>query len=173
MRHGGAVDAERGQPPSTHVDSRREIRLVPIDPRVDLLERWPFACGSAADDDLGEPNGLEGGLIIPFFTELPAGFGLGLMAEFDVVRASEDDGDYELDFVHTASISHDIVGDLAGYVEYIGLAPTEDDADYAAAVGMGLTYGLGPDVQLDGGVNIGLNGEAEDLVVFTGLSFRL
>ena len=108
-------------------------------------------------------------VIVPFATSLPRGFGLGLMAEFDFVRDEFDDG-YDLEFVHTASVSHDITEDWAGYAEYVGVAAP---GDYAAGIGVGLTYAVTPDVQLDGGVNFGLTDEAEDLRIFTGVSFRL
>jgi hypothetical protein len=133
------------------------------------LAVMPFVQFPTSDDDLGFSDHVEGGVIVPFATSLPRGFGLGLMAEFDVVRDEDDDG-YDLEFVHTASVSRDIMRDWAGYVEYIGVAAP---GDYAAALGAGLTYELSPDVRLDGGVNVGLNDEAEDFRVFTGVSFRL
>jgi hypothetical protein len=43
---------------------------------------------------------------------LPREWSLGAMAEFDAVRDAADE-DYELQFVHTATLGHDIVGDLA------------------------------------------------------------
>jgi hypothetical protein len=129
----------------------------------------PFVQFPTGDEDLGYADEVEGGVIVPFATPLPNEFSLGLMAELDVVRDEDDDG-YELQFLHTASVGRDIVGDLGGYVEYIGVAGA---GDYAAALGAGVTYALGPDVQLDAGVIVGLNDAAEDLRVFTGLSFRL
>jgi hypothetical protein len=130
----------------------------------------PFVQFPTGDDDLGFADRIEGGVIVPLAASLPNDFSLGLMAEFDFVRDDADDG-YDLEFVHTASVGHDLVGDLAGYVEYIGVASSGDR--YAAALGAGLTYGLTPDVQLDGGVIVGLNETAEDLRLFAGLSFRL
>jgi hypothetical protein len=133
------------------------------------LAVMPFVQFPTGDEDLGFSDEIEGGVIIPFAASLPNDFSLGLMAEFDFVR---DDAGYDLDFVHTASIGHDLVGDLAGYVEYIGVAGTGGDG-YGASIGAGLTYGLSPDVQLDGGLIVGLNDNAEDLRLFAGMSFRL
>ena len=42
-----------------------------------------------------------------------------------------------------------------------------------AVLGAGVTCGLGPDVQLDAGVNLGLSHSADDYNVFVGLSFRI
>lgn len=78
-----------------------------------------------------------------------------------------------MDFVHTATVGHELVVGLAGYLEDVGIAPSEDDSDYVAVLGAGLTYGLGDDVQLDVGVNVGLTDSADDLGVFAGLTFRL
>ena len=133
------------------------------------LAIMPFLQFPTGDEDLGFADRLEGGVIVPFATPLPNEFSLGLMGELDLVRDSDDDG-YELEFLHTASIGRDIVGDLGGYVEYIGIF---QPGGYAAAVGAGLTYGLSPDVQLDAGLIAGLNEEAEDLRLFAGISFRL
>ena len=133
------------------------------------LAIMPFIELPTGDDDLGLGDDIEGGVIIPFAMPLPHGFSLGLMAEFDFVK--DDDGDgYDLEFVHTASIGHDLVGDLAGYVEYVGIAAP---GDYLAHLGAGLTYGLTPDVQLDAGVLVGLEEDAEDFTVFAGVSFRI
>ena len=133
------------------------------------LAVMPFVQFPTGDEDLGFSDEIEGGVIFPFATSLPNGFGFGAIAEFDLVRDEDDDG-YDLAFVHTASVSRDITEDWGAYVEYIGVAAP---GDYVAAIGAGLTYALSPDVQLDGGVNIGLNDEAEDFRVFTGVSFRL
>ena len=131
----------------------------------------PFVKFPTGDDELSNDH-VEGGVIFPFAAELPADFGLGLMAEFDVVYDAADD-DYEVEFVHTATVGHDIVGELAGYVEYTGIAPFDGDADYQAFAGTGLTYKLNADVQLDAGVNFGLTDDAEDFNVFAGITVRL
>ena len=133
------------------------------------LAVMPFVQFPTGDTDLGFADEVEGGVIVPFATPLPYGLSLGLMAEFDFVRNADDNG-YDLEFVHTASFGRDLLGDLAGYVEYVGVA---GPGDYAASMGAGVTYGLSPDVQLDGGVVVGLNDAAEDARVFTGISFRL
>jgi hypothetical protein len=115
---------------------------------------------------------VEGGLIVPFAAELPAGWSLGLMGELDFVRNSGND-DYGIEFLHTVALGHDIAGPLAGYVEYIGVAPHRTGAGYQAAIGVGFTWGLSADLQLDGGANIGISRDADDLTLFSGITFRL
>ncbi|MFN0058081.1 MAG: transporter [Planctomycetota bacterium] len=131
----------------------------------------PFVKFPTADNDLGNEQ-LEGGLIAPLGVGLPNDFSLGLMAEFDLNRDGEDDR-YVLDFVHTATVSHDIVGDLAGYVEYAGFANLHDDEEYRGYFDAGITFGWTIDLQLDAGTRIGLTEASDDLGFFVGLSVRL
>ena len=134
------------------------------------LAVMPFVKIPTNQDDLGNDD-VEGGIIIPLAIELPAGWGMGLMTEFDFVRNSADDG-YSTDFVNTVTFSHDIVGNLGGYVELFTLISSESNSDWVGTFDMGLTYGLTDDIQLDAGINIGITESAEDYNPFLGLSWR-
>ena len=134
------------------------------------LAVMPFVKIPTNQDDLGNDD-VEGGIIIPLAIELPAGWGMGLMTEFDFVRNSADDG-YSTDFVNTVTFSHDIVGNLGGYVELFTLISSESNTDWIGTFDMGLTYGLTEDIQLDAGINIGITESAEDFNPFLGLSWR-
>lgn len=134
------------------------------------LAVMPFVKIPTNQDDLGNDD-VEAGIIIPLAVELPAGWGMGLMTEFDFVRNSADDG-YSTDFVNTVTFSHDIVGNLGGYVELFTLISSESNTDWVGTFDMGLTYGLTEDIQLDAGINIGITESAEDFNPFLGLSWR-
>jgi hypothetical protein len=149
---------------------RLKVNLWGNDEGVTALALMPFIKLPTAADELGNGN-VEGGIIVPFAVSLPADFSLGLMAEFDFVRNGADDR-YVVDFVHTATISHDLIGDLSGYIEYAGFANLSHDEDYRGYFDAGLTYGLTPDVQLDTGIRVGLTEAAEDFGVFAGISVR-
>ncbi len=149
---------------------RLKINLWGNDSGNTALAVMPFIQFPTGSDDISSDH-VEGGIIFPFAANLPAGFTLGLMAEFDFVYDDEDD-DYDTEFVQTAAVGHDIVGDLAGYVEYIGIAPLDGDGDYQALIGSGLTYGLSENAQLDAGIVVGLTDEADDFNVFTGITLR-
>lgn len=136
------------------------------------LALMPFVQLPTGDADLGGTDHVQGGLIVPLSLALPHEFGLGLMAEFDVVRDEADDG-YGFEFLHSATLNHEIAGDLAGYVEYVGVSPVDTGNGYLAYFSAGLTYALTEDVQLDGGILLGISDEAEDYTAFAGLSFRL
>jgi len=130
----------------------------------------PFVKLPANRDDLGN-DCVEGGLIFPLAVELPYGFDLGTMAEFDFNE--DDDGDgYHPEFVETLTLGHDIAGALAGYVELFSLASSERNSHWQATTDFGLTYAVTEDVQLDCGVNVGVTRAAEDVNPFLGLSVR-
>jgi hypothetical protein len=61
---------------------------------------------------------------------------------------------------------------LAGYVEYVGVAPLHGGHSYRAYLDTGATWAAGPDVQLDAGINVGLSHGTDDYTLFAGLSFR-
>ncbi|WP_367873437.1 transporter [Luteolibacter sp. Populi] len=110
----------------------------------------------------------EGGTILTYSHDLAAGWGLGVQGEVDRVW-DEDSHRHEWDFLHTLVLGHDL-GDSAGfYVEYIGVTGAHP---YEASMSAGITWALGPDVQLDIGGVAGLNDAAEDYSVFQGITFR-
>ena len=152
------------------IQFRLKINLWGNDGGETAFAVMPFIQLPVGSDDLSSDH-VEGGLIVPFATELGDGWGLGLMAEVDWVF-DEDDGDYDTEFVHTAVVGHDIMGPLGGYVESIGVISGDGDSDYQALIGTGLTYALNADVVLDVGANFGLTKSAEDVNVFAGVTVR-
>lgn len=114
---------------------------------------------------------VEGGLILPFAAELPAGLGLGLMAELDAVY-DRDAREYQIDFVHTATAGREIAGPVSGFVEYVGAENLSTGRGYRGTVQFGFTLRSGPNVQWDAGVGLGVTRAADDLVVFAGVSLR-
>lgn len=114
---------------------------------------------------------VEGGLILPLAVELPAGWGMGLMTQLDVVRDTTSSG-YHPEFVNSVTFSHDIVGKLGGYVEFFSSVSTERGSSWTGTLDVGLTYALTKNVQLDAGINFGLTRAADDFAPFIGLSLR-
>lgn len=134
------------------------------------LALMPYASFPTSSDDLGADR-IEYGLIVPFALALPHDFSLGLMGEIDVIRSEADDR-YVIDFLHTATISRDLIGDLAGFIEYAGFANLNHNQDYRAYVNTGLTYAVTENLQLDAGLRFGLTKAADDFGLFTGMSVR-
>jgi hypothetical protein len=149
---------------------RLKVNLLGNDGGPVAFAVMPFVKFPTATHDLGNDH-YEGGIVFPVSVELPAEFRLGAMVEIDYVRDSGDG--YGTAVLHTVAIGHKIVGELEGYVEYAGTSFVAAGATYRAVVGGGVTYGLGPDVQLDAGVNVGISDSADDLNVFAGMSFRI
>jgi hypothetical protein len=134
------------------------------------LAVMPFVKFPTNQHDLGN-GALEGGIIFPFAMELPADWGLGAQAEIDYLQDSNS-SDYHPEFLNTVTVSHDIVGKLAGYVELFSNVSTERGAKWIATFDFGFTYAVTRDIQLDAGMNIGLTSAADDLNPFIGLSVR-
>jgi hypothetical protein len=127
--------------------------------------KWPLSQSSVRNGK------TEGGVILPLAVELPHGWGMGVMTEIDYVR-DEDDGDYDTEYFNTVTFGHDIVGDLAGYVELAALFTSDTGDDWQGQAGVGLTYGLDENTQLDLGCNFGVTTSAPDFNPFMGLTLR-
>ena len=134
------------------------------------LALMPFVKLPTNQDDLGNDS-VEGGLIVPLAVQLPYDWSMGLMTVFGAVRDSVGTG-HHAEFINTITFGHDVVGDLAGYVEFFSLVSAESNSDWVGTVDLGLTYGLTDDIQLDGGVNIGVTRSADDINPFLGISWR-
>ncbi len=128
----------------------------------------PFVKFPTATGALGN-GAVEGGLILPLAVQLPAEWQLGLMTEVDLNRSGRR---YHAEFINSITVSHGIVGELAGYAEFFSSISTEKGSAWVGIVGLGLTYGLTDDIQLDGGVNVGVTRAADDINPFIGLSCR-
>ena len=134
------------------------------------LALMPYVKLPTSQDHLGNSS-VEGGLIVPLAVELPGGFGMGLMTQVDFNRDASGRGHHP-EFVNTITVSHDLVGKLAGYVEFFSSVSTERGSSWVGTVDLGLTYALTKDIQLDAGVNIGVTRAADDVNPFLGISFR-
>ena len=114
---------------------------------------------------------VQGGVAVPVQVNLPLGFTAAAMAQFDFPR-NDDNTRTGFDVLHTAIVSHAIVGSLSGYAEYVGVTPVGLGHGYQAYVDAGLTLGLGDDVQLDAGVNLGRSRDTPQYTVVAGISLR-
>jgi hypothetical protein len=116
---------------------------------------------------------VEGGVIVPLAAELPGGFGLGLMAEADILY-NHTTGGYGVNFVQTVAIGHDVPGiaNLGGFIEYVSIAPHDTGERYQAIASGGLTYAVSEDWVLDMGATAGISDSADDVTAFVGNSVR-
>lgn len=115
---------------------------------------------------------VDGGLILAFGVDAPLDFSLTWMAEGDVVK-NELGPDRHAELLTSASLGHDVVGDLAAFVEIAGTYSTEEGSGYAVVVDGGPVWLVTPWLQLDTGVGFGITDAAEDFTSFAGVSFKL
>ncbi len=130
----------------------------------------PYVKFPTAGRNLGN-GAYEGGLIAPLAVALPGDWGMGLMTQLDINEDADGSGHHP-EWVNTITLSHDIVGDLAGYVEFFSSVSSDKSARWIGTVDLGLTYGLTEDIQLDAGINIGVTRSADDWNPFIGISWR-
>ena len=150
--------------------TRLKINLWGNDGGSTALALMPFVKAPTASHGLGN-DGVEGGLIIPLAVELPGGWGMGVMTEFDIT-ADEAGGGHHAEFVNSVTFGHDITEKLGGYVEFWSLISAENSSDWEGTVDVGLTYALTDNLQLDAGCNFGITEAAEDVHPFVGISYR-
>ncbi|MEO6003034.1 MAG: transporter [Opitutus sp.] len=120
-----------------------------------------------ADRGLGSDT-VEGTLLIPFDFQLGGGWGLGAMSGVNV-RGRPSGSGHRPVLITTATLSHDIAGQVGAYAE---ITSEVGDGSAVTAFDVGLTWAINSNLQLDVGANIGLSTAATDLEVFAGASRR-
>jgi len=167
VKSGGVTDTVEG---FGDLQTRVKINLWGNDGGKTALAIMPFVKWPLPESGLRNGE-TEGGVIIPFAMELPAGWGLGLMTEWDIVRNSANT-DYEHEFFNTATLSHAIWGRLSGYIEFAATVNTESGSEWIGQVDGGITFAWTDDLQLDAGCNFGITDSAPDYQPFIGISWR-
>ena len=166
-RSGGTTDKNSG---FGDLVTRLKMNFWGNDGGPTAFGAMPFVKVPTAQDNLGN-GAFEGGIIFPLAVELPKGWGMGVMTEFDFAQDGDGTG-YHPEFVNTITFGHSIIGDLAGYVEFFSLVSTDRNSDWIGTFDVGLTYAISDDIQLDCGVNIGVTRSADDVNPFVGISWR-
>jgi hypothetical protein len=126
--------------------------------------KWPLSENSLRNGD------TEGGVILPLAVELPTGWALGVMTEFDFV--SDGTRGYNVEYFNTITIGRNIVGNLGGYLEFAARVTPESGEAWQGQLGVGFTYGFCAHTQLDFGCNFGVTDSAPDFNPFLGFTFR-
>ena len=116
---------------------------------------------------------VEGGVLVPIQYKLPSDFVILTVPEFDVLKNAANNGRHA-NFVNLINLSHPVPGikDLTASAEFFSsvsaerLSPDIYTADFA------LSYLVNPKLQLDIGLNVGLNRAAPNLQAYSGVSYR-
>ena len=166
-RAAGVVEKQRG---FGDVIPRLKVNVWGNDGGATAFGVMPFVKLPTNQDRLGN-NSVEGGVIFPLAVQLPKGWSLGLMTEWDFIRDGAGTGHHP-EFINSITCGHDIAGHLGGYLEFFSAVSTETGSRWVGTVDVGLTYELTQDIHLDAGVNFGLTRAADDLNPFFGISWR-
>lgn len=123
----------------------------------------------------GIGNGaVEGGLIVPLVFNLPQGWQLTVDPEADVLANQAGGGDHA-NLAGLLCFSHPVSKTLTASAEVwtdVNFDPSGVVHQYSADLGLAWIPASHPNIQLDGGVNIGLNNQTPAAQVYLGLSQR-
>ena len=117
------------------------------------------------------PDGVEGGLILPFAVKLSEKFGLGLNAGVHVVRNDGTPGHHAA-YLASASLSYEWSEAVSTYYEVAARFNTGNPLGDVAVLATGFTYKLSKNLQFDGGVRFGVTNAADRFSPFVGVSAR-
>ncbi len=150
---------------------RLKLNLIGNDGGKYALGVMPYVVVPVGAEEVSSDS-WQGGLIVPVAIDLGRSFGLGLMQEMDLVANVDADGRH-WEYVASATLARDLSEKLGAYFELFQSVSLAGKQTWVPTLDAGLTLALGPNVQLDGGVNVGLNRHGEDFNPFVGLSVRM
>lgn len=153
------------------VYTRVKFNLFGNDSGDYALALVPYVKAPTASHNVGNRH-WEGGGYAPFVVVLPDDWTLDITSEVDFLENATLNGSHS-NFQNLINFSHPVFADnLTGYVEFWSDVdndvdtPTQYTLDFAAA------WLVKANLQLDAGVNVGLNKAANDLQPYLGISQR-
>jgi hypothetical protein len=150
--------------------TRLKINLWGNDGGATAFALLPYVKFPTSTDGLGN-HAVEGGVIFPLAINLPRDFALSLETAACFLQNANDDR-YHEEFIASASLGHNLIGKLDGYVEFFSSFSTERHTDWVGTVDAGLEYRLTQNTQLDCGCNFGVTRAADDFNPFAGITVR-
>ena len=116
---------------------------------------------------------VEAGVLVPIQYKLPSDFLITFMPEFDALKNAANSGRHA-NFVNLVNLAHPVPGikDLTAAVEFFSSVSAERQSPDIYTADFALSYMVTKTLQLDGGINVGLNRAAPNLVAYTGISYR-
>lgn len=133
----------------------------------------PYVKLPTAKRPLGN-GAVEGGFVVPYARTLSDAWSFGFQGGAEWRRLDrEADRAYSLTPITTVVFGQSLTETVGIFYEIAAAYDTEASTDaWEVTFNTGATYALGPDVQLDLGVFLGLTRAAPDLTLFTGYSHR-
>jgi hypothetical protein len=133
----------------------------------------PFLKVPTAPKSIGN-GGVEGGLIVPMALALPDGWSLGSTPEIDILKNADDDGRH-VAFSNVVGLSRAVGGGITLSIEgweSTDFDPAGSTQQYSFDLAAAWIPEDRPNIQLDCGVNIGLNRNTPGAQVYVGVSKR-
>jgi Putative MetA-pathway of phenol degradation len=152
------------------VEIRLKYNFWGNDSGATALAIMPFIKLPTARGDLGNGD-YEGGIIVPYGFEGPAGWSCGVMGEVDL-NSDEDGRGNHLTGIFSATTSHAVTETTGIFLELVGSQSAESDAAFQGYFNTGATWAVTPTWQLDGGLRVGLTPAATDVTPFLGASAK-
>jgi len=150
--------------------ARLKINLWGDDGGQTAFGLLPYVTFPTGTDGLGN-NAVEGGVIFPLAVSLPYDFDLSLETAASYMK-NDDDGGYHEEFIASASLDHQIIGKLSGFVEFFSNFTTESHSGWVGTVDTGLEYLVTKNIQLDCDCYFGVTRAAPDFNPFAGITVR-
>jgi hypothetical protein len=150
--------------------TRLKVNLWGDDGGKTAFALLPYVKFPTSTDNLGN-KAVEGGMIFPLAVSLPHDFDLGLETAVSLMK-NDDNGGYHEEFIASASLDHQIIGKLSGFVEFFSNFTTESHAGWVGTADIGLEYLVTKNIQLDCDCYFGVTRAAADFNPFVGITVR-
>ena len=150
--------------------TRLKVNLWGDDGGKTAFALLPYVTFPTSTDGLGN-NGVEGGVIFPLAVSLPHDFDLSLETAASYMK-NDDDGGYHEEFIASASLDHQIIGKLSGFMEFFSNFTAESHSSWVGTVDTGLEYLVTKNIQLDLDCYFGVTPAAAEYNPFCGITVR-
>ena len=169
-------ELEGGSAVETHQEGfgslavRGKLNLWGNDGGPTALGLLPFLVLPTSQDGLGA-NTPEGGVLLPFYLELPQDFELGMGT--GAVWLQDDSGTgHHPELVNSVTLGRTFGKRVSAYVEFWTLLDPDRPEGWQGTFDFGVNLWLGPDLKFDAGLNLGVTDAAPDWNPFVGVSWR-
>jgi hypothetical protein len=163
----GAGNNERG---NGDLAVRYKINLFGNDEGISALGVMPYIKFPTAKQDIGNEE-YEGGLIMPFSYDTSDTSYFGAMVQVDSLYDDESKDRY-FDFLYTLTQGFALNDQWGIFFEHVGIQASQNTIDFRALMNIGMTFEVSKNIIFDSGVRVGLTGAADNINVFSGVSFR-
>jgi hypothetical protein len=148
---------------------RCKINLIGNDGGFVAVGMIPFLTVPVGDRQL-TGDSVEGGLGVPVAFDLP-GWDVGYQLTVECNRDSGGRGNHA-EVANSVTVGHGLIGKLGAAAEFYANVSGETGAGWVGTVDIFLTYQVNENLRFDGGVNIGVSPDADDLHFWTGVTWR-